>query len=303
MSKITILDGGMGKELRRIGAPFRQPEWSALALLEAPEFVSEAHRNFVAAGAEVIITNTYSLVPFHIGEERFAARAAELTKLAGELARSVADAADRPVTVAGSLPPLFGSYEPEKFRPDAAPAMWRTLIEAQAPYVDLWVGETISSIDEAVVLMETLATFGQDKSVWLAFTLADHLSAGAPILRSGEAVSSIADLERDVEAVLFNCSQPEVITPAVVEFATKLKSGTRLGAYANAFPVQQIGQDGYSANEVIVERRPDLTADRYRELAVGWVDAGASIVGGCCDIYPEHVAALAEAFDDYQADG
>jgi len=296
MTTITILDGGMGKELRRIGAPFRQPEWSALALLEAPEFVAWAHRNFVDAGAEVIITNTYSLVPFHIGEERFVSRGVELATLAGEIARLVADAADRPVKVAGSLPPLFGSYEPAKFQPDAAPAMWRTLIEAQAPYVDLWVGETISSIEEAVVLMETLATSGQNKPVWLAFSLADHLSDGAPVLRSGEAVSSIADLEGDIEAVLFNCSQPEVITPAVAELAANLHPGTRLGAYANAFPVLQIGEDGYSANEVIVERRADLTADRYRELAVEWVNAGASIVGGCCDIYPEHIVALAEAF-------
>lgn len=301
MSAITILDGGMGKELRRIGAPFRQPEWSALALLEAPEFVAWAHQNFIDAGAEVIITNTYSLVPFHIGEERYASMGVELATLAGEIARLVADGADRPVTVAGSLPPLFGSYEPAKFQPDAAPAMWRTLIESQAPYVDLWVGETISSMEEAGVLMETLATFGQDKPVWLAFTIADRLSAGSPILRSGEPISSIADLAAGIDAVLFNCSQPEVITPAVTELAAKLP-GTRIGAYANAFPVQQIGEAGYSANEVIVERRHDLTADRYRKLAVEWVNAGATIVGGCCDIYPEHIAALAETFNGGKAD-
>ena len=53
MSEITVLDGGMGKELRRIGAPFRQPEWSSLALMEAPDFVARAHRNFVEAGADV----------------------------------------------------------------------------------------------------------------------------------------------------------------------------------------------------------------------------------------------------------
>ena len=46
-----ILDGGMGRELARIGAPFRQPEWSALALIEGPDWVERAHRNFVEAGA------------------------------------------------------------------------------------------------------------------------------------------------------------------------------------------------------------------------------------------------------------
>ena len=68
-----ILDGGMGRELKRIGAPFRQPEWSALALIEAPERVADVHRAFAVAGARVITTNSYAVVPFHIGADRFAA--------------------------------------------------------------------------------------------------------------------------------------------------------------------------------------------------------------------------------------
>ncbi|MBL8710622.1 MAG: homocysteine S-methyltransferase family protein, partial [Rhodospirillaceae bacterium] len=86
-----ILDGGMGRELNRMGAPFRQPEWSALALIEGPDFVRRAHAAFIAAGAEVITTNSYAVVPFHIGEERFKARAEELADLAGRLARQAAN--------------------------------------------------------------------------------------------------------------------------------------------------------------------------------------------------------------------
>ncbi len=69
---LRILDGGMGRELLRIGAPFQQPEWSALALIEAPEFVRRAHDSFVQAGADIITTNYYALVPFHIVSQRFA---------------------------------------------------------------------------------------------------------------------------------------------------------------------------------------------------------------------------------------
>ena len=61
---LRLLDGGMGRELMRIGAPFRQPEWSALALIEAPEFVLKAHQAFIEAGARIITTNSYALVPF-----------------------------------------------------------------------------------------------------------------------------------------------------------------------------------------------------------------------------------------------
>ena len=72
---ITILDGGMGRELKRRGAPFRQPEWSALAMMDAPDIVCDAHRAFIRSGAQVITTNSYALVPFHIGEDRFASLA------------------------------------------------------------------------------------------------------------------------------------------------------------------------------------------------------------------------------------
>lgn len=67
--RVTILDGGMGRELERRGAPFKQPEWSALALMKAPGIVKEVHKDFIRNGAGVISTNSYALVPFHIGEE------------------------------------------------------------------------------------------------------------------------------------------------------------------------------------------------------------------------------------------
>ena len=54
---MKILDGGFGRELARRGAPFRQPEWSALALTEAPDIVKQVHLDFIRAGAEVITTN------------------------------------------------------------------------------------------------------------------------------------------------------------------------------------------------------------------------------------------------------
>ncbi len=112
----------MGRELHRMGAPFRQPEWSALALMLAPETVERAHQRFVEAGAEVITTNSYALVPFHIGEAKFQAEGRRLADLAGSMARKAATKANHAVRVAGSLPPLFGSYRPDLFDEAKAPA-------------------------------------------------------------------------------------------------------------------------------------------------------------------------------------
>ena len=160
---LHLLDGGMGRELLRRGAPFAQPEWSALALMQAPATVQEVHAAYITAGAETLTTNSYALVPFHIGEERFHARAGELAALAGKLARQAVTASGKNVTIAGSLPPLFGSYRPDLFDPARAAEIARPLIDGQAPYTDLWLAETQSSIAEVRALHALTA---RDRPFW-----------------------------------------------------------------------------------------------------------------------------------------
>ena len=145
---IIILDGGMGRELARRGAPFRQPEWSALALTEAPEAVVQTHLDFIRAGSQVITANSYAVVPFHIGD-RFEREAQTLADTAGRLARQAAGESGRPVRVAASLPPLFGSYRPDLFDVTKAPVLAQPLVQGLSPHVDIWLAETQSSVAEA----------------------------------------------------------------------------------------------------------------------------------------------------------
>ena len=79
------------------------------------------------------------------------------------------------------------------------------------------------------------------------------------------------------------------MAPALAEARTATGGALPLGAYANAFPPQRADA---AANQDLLEIRPDLTPARYLEFARAWVDAGATLVGGCCGIGPEHVAAL-----------
>lgn len=292
-SDFTILDGGMGRELHRMGAPFKQPEWSALALMLAPETVSKAHQRFVDAGAQVITTNSYALVPFHIGEARFKAEGRRLADLAGGLARKVASSAKHPVRVAGSLPPLFGSYRPDLFDEAKAPAIIRPLIEGLSPHADLWLAETQSALAEARFAKAALA--GDPRPFWVSFTLDDdNADLARPKLRSGECVAAAVTtmLELGADAVLFNCSQPEIMACAVdaaraVNEAHGFKA--RIGVYANAFAPQR---EDEAANEAISDIRADLTPARYAQFASEWRQRGADIIGGCCGIGPEHIAAL-----------
>ncbi|MEO1058281.1 MAG: homocysteine S-methyltransferase family protein [Actinomycetota bacterium] len=301
---IVLLDGGMGKELRNIGAPFRQPEWSALALMQAPERVAEAHRNFIDAGATVITTSNYAVVPYHLGDHRFGERGAELTALAGTLARSAAD--DAGAIVAGSLPPLFGSYRSDLFDPERAPELLDTIVSALAPFVDVWLAETLSSVAEIRAALAALDRHGDDRPRWVSFTLDDHHFGHAPnpALPSGESISEVAALlstEQRVAAALINCSLPEHITPALEELRWGVGDTVRIGGYANAFPPAP--ETRYEANEAIHEPRPDLTPERYADIVEQWVDGGATIVGGCCDITPMHIAELARRLDRRVADG
>jgi S-methylmethionine-dependent homocysteine/selenocysteine methylase len=301
MSGITLLDGGMGRELMRMGAPFRQPEWSALALIEAPEFVTRAHQAYVAAGADVITTNTYAVVPFHIGAERFRADGPALAALAGRLARAVAGRAQRAVAVAGSLPPPCGSYRAEWFDAAAARPTVQTLVDALEPQVDLWLAETLSCVAEAELVRAVIgqASDPRVKPLWLSFTVADAAELTvAPRLRSGEAVGEAAAtaVRLGASALLFNCSQPEVMAAAVDEARRALReagpaaAAMQVGVYANAFP--PVDAAVATANAELSAIRADLTPAAYRTWAEGWVARGASIIGGCCGIGPEHIAAL-----------
>lgn len=295
---VTLLDGGMGRELKRIGAPFRQPEWSALALIEAPEFVSQAHQAFVSAGAAVITTNSYALVPFHLGEERFAAQGEKLADRAGRVAREVADRAGHGVKVAGSLPPLFGSYRPDLYDASRAQEILAPLVAGLSPHVDHWLVETQSAIAE--IEAAAIGLRDSDKPIWFSFTLEDGAAdaQARPRLRSGEPVSDAVKRAADLKAsaVLFNCSQPEVMGAAVDAARATLASQPqiKIGVYANAFPPQPKDTE---ANTTLHEIRTDLDPLGYVSFMTDWVKRGATIVGGCCGIGPEHIAAMRSTLD------
>lgn len=295
--RITLLDGGTGRELLRLGAPFRQPEWSALALIEGPEYVTRVHTRYTDAGADVITTNSYAVVPFHIGAERFAREGSALAALSGRLARAAADAATHKVRVAGSLPPVCGSYRPDLFDAAIARPVLQQLVQALDPCVDLWLAETVSLQAEMVLVSELVAASG--KPWWVSYTLKDgEAGSTLPQLRSGESVDSAVARAAGLgaQAVLFNCSQPEVIGAAVAVARRALdalpsaaSAHVQVGAYANAFPPQPATA---SANADLSPLRADLGPQDYLTWVRRWLADGAEIVGGCCGVGPEHIALM-----------
>ena len=299
---MIILDGGLGRQLEAMGAPFRQPEWSAAALIEGPHFVRAVHDAFVAAGADVISTNSYAVVPHHIGEEMFAERGDELLAIAAREARESAAAADRYVRVAASVPPMFGSYLPEAFDSARGRQMMKQFRQQLAPVADIFCGETLGSIAEVTAFLDVFGDVAAD--LWVSVTLEDvDADPKNPRLRSGE---PLFDLLHAVErhrhdALLFNCSQPEVMGDAIRLARATLdrfarqhgKAEPLIGVYANAFPLMDEKYQG--SNTSVHKLREDITPENYTRYALEWQALGADIIGGCCGISPDHIAHLAAA--------
>lgn len=284
MSKVVLTDGGMGQELVRRSASKPTPLWSARVLIDEPDLVRDLHVEFIEAGAKVITINTYAATPERLAREGVGEMFERLQRAGIDLARQARDAAGD-VAIAGCLPPLFGSYAPKLTIPYAdALAIYRRIVAEQADHVDLILCETMASAEEAHAAATAARETG--KPVWVSWTLDDD---GSAMLRSGEplaeAAAAIAHLP--LAARLVNCSRPETIDAAL----SALKGlGGPVGAYANGFTETRALKHGGTVD--VLHHRHDLGPNAYADFAMGWVEAGLDIVGGCCEVGPAHVAAL-----------
>jgi S-methylmethionine-dependent homocysteine/selenocysteine methylase len=281
----------MGRELRFRGIEILTSIWSTNGLLVAPDVVRDIHRDYIAAGADVITTNTYGIIRQELAKEGIEHRFAELNELSCRLAAEARDAAGREVWIAGSLPPLNGSYRPDRVLPwDTIVPLYEEQAALLAPHVDLLLCETMSSAAEGVAAATAACATG--KPVWVSYTLhEDH--SGRP--RSGEtiadAVRALGDLP--VSGILANCCAPESITAAMPALCATGK--TYIGGYANTFaPVPATWTlDGSAPSDGTLPLRDDLDPAAYLAHARQWWDAGATVIGGCCGTRPAHIEVLA----------
>lgn len=286
---ITILDGGMGQELiARAGKATGL--WSIQALLDDPQMVRDVHDAYFAAGAEVATTNSYSVLPDRLGTHGISDQLDSLAVLACELACQSRDAHGRGL-VLGALGPLGFSYQPEKCPPaEQAAEVYAHLARVHAPLVDAHILETMSSIDQARGGLMGAGVTG--KPVWLSLSVDDN---DGTKLRSGEPIADIIPLitRFKPQVVSINCSLPEAVSQAIPLLAG---TGVTVGVYANGFTGIADSFDHIGATVDVLKARTDLGPARYADFAQLWVDAGATVIGGCCEVGPAHIAALVARF-------
>lgn len=296
--RVTILDGGLATELERRGNDLSDPLWSARLLIEAPDEIAEVHRAYFLAGARVATTASYQA-----SFEGFAGRgidrpeAIRLLRSSVELAagarRRVEDelaAAGRPVRpllVAASIGPYGAALaDGSEYRGDygltvAELRTWHgPRLEVLADSgADLLAIETIPSLDEGRALVELLAAT-DGPPAWLSFTCADGATTrhGEPV----ELAFGLADATDRVVAVGLNCTAPE----HVVELVARARTAT-------AKPIVVYPNSGEAWDQLarrwVGPAGPDVDVASAR----AWVAAGASLIGGCCQVGPDRIAALA----------
>ena len=205
----------------------------------------------------------------------------------------------------GSLPPLEESYQMHTtLECQSMQEEYNNLARALAPYIDIFLCETITSIAQAQTAINAAIMASSEKPVWVSFSLQDNTRA---LLRSGErvedAVHAVAEYP-SVQAILFNCCAPQAVTAGLDAVkGLKLLGKLRIGAYANGFQTttsEWLTQEGNLKESSELITLPDGEYDNddiilpqaYLRHARKWVENGASIIGGCCGVGPEHIAEL-----------
>ncbi|MEW2417615.1 homocysteine S-methyltransferase [Streptomyces sp. NPDC046866] len=282
--RVVVLDGGLSNQLADQGCDLSGGLWSGRVLAERPDQVLAAHTAYARAGAEVLITASYQ-----VGYASFAAHGyggAETTALlhrSVELAARAAEAADHEVWVAASVGPYGavladGSEYRGRYglgRRELA-AFHRPRVEALLEAgPDVLAVETIPDADEAEVLTAVLAETGA--TAWVSYTVAaGRTRAGGPLAEA----FAVAAASPQVVATGVNCCDPQDVLPALEAAASV--TGKPLLAYPNDGSVW----DGATGTW----QYPSASAPWP---TAAWQRTGARLIGGCCRIGPDRIAALA----------
>lgn len=283
-SRPVLFDGATGTVLHHHQQGRSGPGFDALNLT-APEVVTEAHAAYVAAGVDAVETNTFGANRFRLGEHGLADRVRVINAAAVAIARAAVEGTD--VWVAGSVGPLGVSLAPIGRVPaaEARSAFDEQIDALLVAGVDAIVIETMPSIHEIELAATAARELAADTPVIAMMTFADddRTVLGASATEVGRHLAAL-----DVDAIGVNCSAGP---NQVLRLATAIREvapDVAIAAMPNAgFPERDAsGRVSYPA-----------TPEYFADYAAAFVEAGISILGGCCGTSDEHIAAMREAID------
>ena len=291
-----LLDGGIGTELERLGAPMDHEAWCAVALETHPQLVRDVHKSYIDAGADIITVNTYAATRHALTNGGMEKNFTRWNKLAVQLARETLDASevDRNILIAGSVS-NFGHFTDQYTDEQLAPNFRDQAEILVENGVDFIILESLGAKTSTIVTaLNAITEF--NVPIWVAVSCAANHESGELFLgieesrihshrplahqEFGEAIDTIMDTAGS--ALLVMHSTVDTTLPAL-QLLQSHYDGLR-GAYPNA---------GYWTRPewAFVDQ---ISPEDYLDRARKWLNTGARIVGGCCGIGPDHIAALSK---------
>ena len=288
-----VLDGGMGQELLARGMKPNGTLWSANAILDENyhQLLEDTHRDFVKAGAEVIVTTTFTTRRKRLRENNIEDKFEYLNIKAGEIASNVKKEFPN-ILIAGGLPPQELTYEADERSEKEITKTFNEQAKLLNKYVDFFYFDVWSSVKEFKCGIEAVKEFKKPYLVGI------HISEGTN-LPSGEKISDIKTIiDNNLLGVMLSCVSPEnyeknmkEIKDLNVPFGFKL-NGFMTTKPKNGYTSSFFKNSGGNPNEFLGHRH-DLTPKKIGEIVKKFKENGATILGGCCETRPSHIKAIA----------
>ena len=286
--KIRILDGGMGQELLNRGVIPHGTIWGASALLKKKyhSIVVQTHLDFINAGAEIIVTNTFGCRKRRLIENKLEKNFLQLNKIACLLAKKAVSKSKKKVLIAGSLPPQNFTYFADlgkdiKFIKKSFYEQAKCLNS----YVDFFYLDVMSSLKECEIAIKSIASLKRKILIGI------HVRENGKLPSGEKFISVVKKLEKyNPLGVMTSCVSIEHLEP-IIKDIKKIK--VPFGFKINAFQHIPAGWKPDSNNpKVQLGIRNDLSPKKFLETCKRFNKLGAKIIGGCCETTPKHIKEL-----------
>jgi len=295
--KTRVLDGGMGQELLNQGLKPKGTLWSAYALIneEHHQMIVDAHLDFINAGAEAIVTTTFTARRNRLIQNDCEKYFEKINIKAVELAQKARDISKKNVLIAGGLPNQKQTYSADLG--DDLNLIKKNFYD-QAKFlkngIDFFYLDVMSSGLECKIALEAIDSF--DLPVLVGIHLSDN-----GLVPSGEKIKDIVNKYNNKNwlGVIAACISPQAYNAAINDLKLlNMPYGFKMNAF-NKIPkdynVASKDQWGNAGNPVtVLGKNTDLNETNFYEYAKKFMQDGATILGGCCEIRPSHIKEIAK---------
>ena len=295
--KIRILDGGMGQELLHKGLKPKGTLWSAHALIDEDchQLVIDTHLDFINAGAETIVTSTFTARRLRLIQNDSEKYFQKINIKAVELAQRARDISKKDILIAGGLPNQKQTYSANLGENlEAIEKNFYDQASLLKNGIDFFYLDVMSSEAECEIALKTIESFK------LPVLVGIHLKDNG-LLPSGEKIINVVEKFKNKNwlGVVMACISPKAYGSVLKDLKQlDIPYGFKLNAFKHipeGYTVASKDQWGNAGNPTtVLGVNTDLNESRFYECSKKFMENGATILGGCCEIRPSHIKEISK---------